>query len=117
MALKLQKGEVRRTWVPFNDQPSQAKFRPVVVLGWSKFGPGEDAVVLTVPITSFDGQAKPLNGDIELDWKACGLTKKSWARARRVWGVDPKIIDQHYCPGRITSSEMSLILLEIEAMF
>ncbi|TDW98059.1 hypothetical protein EV647_2754 [Kribbella sp. VKM Ac-2566] len=87
------------------------------MLGWSKFGFQEDNTVLLVPISSFDGVPKVKNGDVELDWKACGLNKPSWARARRIWGANPHAVDPRPSLGHVTANEMALILLELEAMF
>jgi len=120
-ALNLRRGEIWYVKVfPYNDDAQGGgKRRPVVILGWSAQGPGEDSVVLTVPITAFHGAAKPRNGDVEIGgWQGAGLTEPSWIRARRLWGVDPVLIDRRRGRlGSISHDEMALVLVEIEALF
>ena len=113
MRLHLKAGQVRYARVPFTENPNDSKNRPVIVLGWSPMGAGEDQVVLVVPVTSFKGDPKPRNGHIELDWGSAGLSKRSWAAARRVWGADPRAFDGAPI-GQVTQSDMTRILLEIE---
>lgn len=117
MRLTLSSGQIRYAQVPYTDDPAQRKWRPVVVVGWSKFGRGQDQVVLVVPITSFEGAPKPRDGDIVIDWQAAGLRKPSWVRARRLWGADPKALSERASPGNVTDTELAQILLEIEALF
>jgi len=114
-SLTLAAGQVRAAKVPYTDDPAVTKHRPVVVIGWSKFTAQDDRVVLVVPVTSFDSVPKPRNGDVELDHVACGLSKPSWARARRLWGADPKVFTAKIY-GNITRSELDLIYLEIEGL-
>ena len=114
--MNLTSGEIRIAAIPFKDQPAQAKRRPVVVIGWSPMGAAEDEVVLVVPITSYDGQPKPRNGDLPIDWQAAGLQKQSWVRARRLWHADPKSLS-HKAIGKVSDNEYAMILLEIESLF
>ena len=117
--MKVKRGEVWRADVPFNDDPAQAKYRPVVVIGWSKVGPDQDSVILVVPITTFGDGARPREGDVEVpDPKACGLNKRGWVRARRVWGADPAALDLQTGPtGSVSPQVMAQILIEIEKLF
>lgn len=101
--------------MPFNDSPDVTKHRPVVVVGWSNFTPQDDRVVLVVPVTSFEGAPKVKHGDVQLDWQSCGLTKPSWARARRLWGADPRSFTGKVY-GTITDDELRMIYLEIEGL-
>lgn len=113
--LHLIAGQVRQAKVPYTDDPEQGKTRPVIVIGWSKFGYSEDDVVLVVPVTSFEGNPKVKNGDVELDWQLCGLPKPSWARARRLWGADPRAFTNKIF-GSVTQHELDMIYLEIEGL-
>jgi PemK-like protein. len=116
-SIRFTRGEVRWGHVPYKENPDEAKTRPVVVIGWSAQGPGDDAVVLCVPITGFGDGGRPRNGDVELlDYAKYGLTKRSWARARRVWGADPTAITGPP-RGTISKREMDAILREIADLF
>lgn len=119
MAVRVQRGEIWHAHVPFTEDPDQRKQRPVVVLGFSRTGRGQDSVVLVVPVTSFGEGASPREGDVELaDWASFGLTKPSWVRARRLWGADPRVFDQRRGPsGSVSPNVMSMILLEIQKLF
>lgn len=119
MDLKVKRGEIWRAYVPYTDAPNVTKRRPVLVLGWSKMGADQDNVVLVVPITSFGEGGQPREGDVEiLNVTQCGLNKRSWARSRRLWGADPKVLDAAKGPrGPITNEAMSAILVEIERLF
>jgi mRNA-degrading endonuclease toxin of MazEF toxin-antitoxin module len=72
-------GEVVWAWVPFEDDPSQGKDRPVLVIG---YGPGrragEGERLLAVPLSSRDPSAKR---DAD-EWVEVG--RGSWDRGRRV---------------------------------
>jgi mRNA-degrading endonuclease toxin of MazEF toxin-antitoxin module len=79
------RGQVWRADVPFNEEPAAGKYRPVVIVGFSRFGPTEDGVLLVVPVTSFGqgGQAK--NGDVEIvDHGQAGLRGRSLQDAAEV---------------------------------
>lgn len=120
MALTFQRGQIWRVRVPYNDDPQTLKYRPVVVIGWSKFGADQDNVVLVVPVTSFGDGGGPKQGDVEIrEQQLGGLSRSpSWARARRVWGADPKAFDRaRGCTGEVTPAVMALILTEIEKLF
>jgi len=118
MKVALTVGNIEYALVPYSDDPSTRKHRPVVILGWSKMGWGQDESILVVPITSYDGVPKPRDGDVRLDWRAAGLAKDSWARARRVWGAHPHAFSTtKTSPGAISDNELRLIYIEIEALF
>lgn len=121
MSLDVERGQVWRARVPYSDDPTKLKFRPVVVIGWSpKFGPDQDNVILVVPITSFGDGGAPRQGDVVIyEQQRGGLSKApSWARARRVWGADPRAFDTaRGCTGTVTPEVMAQILIEIERMF
>ena len=119
MSFAVRRGEIWYAQVPFKDDPTQTKLRPVVVLGWSKQGGSQDSVILVVPVTSFGVGASPKEGDIEItNWPACGFNKPSWVRARRLWGADPQVFNVRRGPlGTVTNEVMSAILVEIERLF
>ena len=74
-------GEVVWTWVAYEDDPTQGKDRPVVVIG------RDGALVAAVALTSKRGQ----RGDtVEVgrgEWDAAGRT--SYAKLDRILSVDP----------------------------
>ena len=81
-------GEVVWAWVPFEEDPSQGKDRPVLVLGWD--GPQLAAVQLS----SKDHPERPDSGDwLEVGtggWDAQGRT--SYVDAERLLRLDPKSV-------------------------
>jgi len=113
------RGEIWHAHVPYTDKPRQRKHRPVVILGVSKMGRNQDQVVLVVPITSFGDGGAAKEGDVELlDWARYGLSKRSWVRARRLWGADPRVLDKKRgSSGSVPADVVSAILLEIERLF
>lgn len=116
---KFARGQVWRADVPFNDEPAAGKYRPVVVVGFSRFGPDEDGVLLVVPVTSFGDGGNPKNGDVVIeDHVTAGLRSRSWARARRLWGLNPRALDlQRGSTGTVSPEVMSEILLEAEKLW
>lgn len=106
-------------WVPFKDAPDTDKLRPVVVLGWSPRGAGEDSVVLVLPISSFGDGGQARNGDIFIqEWQAIGLSKPSWVRARRLWGADPQALNSSKgSSGSLEEQTMSAVLTEVAGLF
>ncbi|GAA2242947.1 hypothetical protein GCM10010413_52070 [Promicromonospora sukumoe] len=116
---KFARGQVWRADVPFNDEPAAGKYRPVVVIGISKFGNDEDGVLLVVPVTSFGDGGSPRNGDVVIDdHSQAGLKGRSWARARRLWGLSPRALDaQKGSTGTVSPEVMSAILTEVEKLF
>lgn len=74
-------GEVVWSWVPFEDEPTRGKDRPVVIIGRS----GDDFAA--VPLTSrYDGQYDHVPvGTGEWDPKR----RPSWAKADRLLMIDP----------------------------
>jgi len=106
--------------VPFTDDPEQQKHRPVVIIGWSTQDPRtDDRVVLVVPITSFGEVPAPRRGDIEIpNWQACGLEKRSWVRARRLWGASPEAIDRRKgCTGNLWPETLVDVISEFSQLF
>jgi hypothetical protein len=125
--MRLHVGEIWYAYVPYNDGPfgseaashATGKRRPVVILGWSRPGQqSSDDVVLVVPITSFGGGSHSVDGDIPLDdWKKMGLTKKSWIRARRLYSMAPRSLDEaHGQIGAISNHTLDLVYREISAL-
>lgn len=120
MSQALKIGDIYQAKFPFADDPSGAKFRPVVVVGFSRSGPGEDSIVLVVPVTSFRGQAgKQRSGDVVLSVNPaidCTLPnlEGSYVRARRLWSADPSAIDRSHRFGRVSQSVMDAIYSELQ---
>ena len=79
-------GEVVWTWVPYEDDPTQGKDRPVLVIGWS----GDE--LAAVPLSSQDHADRPDGGEwIEVGrggWDLEGRT--SYADAGRLLHVAPR---------------------------
>jgi mRNA-degrading endonuclease toxin of MazEF toxin-antitoxin module len=117
--MNVARGEIWRALVPYNDNPVDAKRRPVLVLGFSAHGPTEDSVILVAPITSFGDGGRARNGDVPLlNWRNFGLDRGSYVRARRIWGADPKAFDQSRgCLGKVSEDVMSQVLTEIMPFF
>jgi mRNA-degrading endonuclease toxin of MazEF toxin-antitoxin module len=117
--VNIARGQIWYGWFPFKDAPDKDKHRPVLVLGLSPTGAGEDAVVLVAPITSFGEGGRALNGDVPvLNWRRCGLGKASWIRARRVWGADVKSLDRSRGPvGNVDTAAMDAVLKVVAALF
>lgn len=75
-------GEVVWTWVPFEDDPSQGKDRPVLIVARA------DADLLGLQLTSRDRAGDPAWLPVGSgDWDAEG--RASWARLDRVLRVPP----------------------------
>lgn len=112
-------GDVWYAWVPYNDRAAAGKGRPVVVLGWSPNSLVDDSVVLLVPVSSYGGQPKPRNGDIQIaDPNLAGLLKPSWIRARRVFNVHPSALDARRGKlGQISQGELNATYTEIAKLF
>lgn len=114
----VQQGQIVWAKVPYNDDPEKGKHRPAVVLGSSPMSAGDDRVVLIAMITSFGDGGTPKLGDVELlDWSSLGLTKRSWVRARRLWGASPAAIKPPSGPiHRVDQITLGRIYQEINAM-
>ena len=123
MGLQIARGDVWRSRFPYNDNPAQSKMRPIVILGYSKFGVGEDGNILVVPVSSFGDGGRPRKGDIQIDdirRAGLDLTKDSWVHARRLFCLHPNAFDAGkgaVKKGSVTSTVMSQILLEAEKLF
>ncbi|RPI09997.1 MAG: type II toxin-antitoxin system PemK/MazF family toxin [Actinobacteria bacterium] len=78
-------GEVVWTWVPYEDDPSQGKDRPVLVIGWD-----HDRLV-AVPFTSKDHTVHPDNMAIGSGpWDPSG--RRSYVKLDRLLLVDPAVV-------------------------
>ena len=81
-------GEVVWAWVPFEEDPSQGKDRPTLVIGWS--GPQ----LATVPLSSKDHSARVDSSD----WIGVGTGpwdrsgRPSYADAARLVLLDPRAV-------------------------
>lgn len=106
--------------VPFNDT-NAGKDRPVVVLGWTGFGPQDDHNILLVPVTTFGGDptGKVRSGDVKVsNYKDCGLKDNAYVRAHRLVSLNPRALRLEDGPrGTLTSTDFSHVLLEIEKLF
>lgn len=119
--IEVEVGQVWRADVPFNDEPNAGKYRPVLVLGYSRFGKDEDNVVLVVSITTHGGRGVGRGGDVPLSAQeatAAGLRSAGWVRARRLWGLDPRALDSDKGPtGFVSEDLMSDVLKEVQRLF
>jgi hypothetical protein len=78
-------GEVVWTWVPYEDDPSQGKDRPVLVIGW------EHDRLVAIPFTSKDHTEHPDNMEIGSGaWDHSG--RRSYVKLDRVLLVDPRVV-------------------------
>ena len=78
-------GEVVWTWVPFEDDPSQGKDRPVVAIGW------DGGSLVVVPFTSKDQHGRPDTYEIGSGrWDSSG--RSSWVKLDRLIPVDPRAV-------------------------
>lgn len=77
-------GEVVWTWVSYEDQPSEGKDRPVVVIGWD--GPQLGVVQLTSHDKERDDYLAVGSGG----WDPRG--RPSWAKLDRILRVDPAAV-------------------------
>ncbi len=78
-------GEVVWTWVPYEDDASQGKDRPVLVIGWD-----HDRLV-AVPFTSKDHTVHPDNMEIGSGpWDQSG--RRSYVKLGRLLLVDPAVV-------------------------
>lgn len=106
--------------MPYFDDPSTRKHRPTLIVGWSEQGPAEDSTILVVPITSFGGGGSPRNGDVPvLNEQLAGLNRRSWVRARRLFGADTAAFDpdRRQRRGTVDNDTLEQVLLEIEGLF
>lgn len=117
--MRVARGQIWMAAVPYNEDPTQTKHRPVLVIGTSPKGPTEDSVVLVLPITSFGGGGGFKNGDVPLlNWRRFGLDRGSYVRARRLWGADPRALDRtRGSLGSVSEDVMSQVLTEIMTFF
>lgn len=105
--------------VPFNDENS-GKDRPVVVLGWSPFTPGDDHNILVVPVYTFGGDpSKALAGDLKIsDAVAAGLSEGSFVRCRRLQSLHPNALRFPKGPlGTLQDADLVTVLTEVSKMF
>lgn len=103
--------------MPYSNEPSKRKHRPCVVISWSPQGASEDSIIVVVPITSFGDGGRPRNGDVlVLDDQMGGLSKRSWVRARRLFGADTAAFDpsRRQRRGVLDSMTLEAVLLEVE---
>lgn len=118
MSPTLRVSDVWFAQIPYNDTVQGGKLRPVVIVGLSMQGAGHDPVAVIVPITSYSGVPKALCGDVEIkEWAQCGLIKPSWARSRRIWGMNPRLLEKRGPIGQLTPPTMNLIFGEIGTLF
>ncbi|WP_395727154.1 type II toxin-antitoxin system PemK/MazF family toxin [Nakamurella sp.] len=122
-SVKLQQGDLWNAWIPYNDVTGPGasggvgKFRPVLIVGFSDRTPADDQVVLLVPITSYGAGAAPKKGDVEIvNWQACNLSKRSWARARRIWGANPRVLRGSSAFGTVEVQVLNDVFSEIERL-
>jgi mRNA-degrading endonuclease toxin of MazEF toxin-antitoxin module len=105
--------------VPFNDQDA-GKDRPVVILGWSPFTPGDDHNIIVVPVYTFGGDpSKALAGDLRISSAASGgLSEVSFVRCRRLQSLHPKALRLSRGPlGTLEDSDLVTVLTEVSKMF
>lgn len=115
-------GQIWYTRFPFTDDPSQGKERPVLVVGMSPQGYGEDAVVLLVPITGHHDGGAARKGEVAvLNYRQIrGLSSGdgAWIQARRIWAADPKVLDYDQGPiGTLPPDVVSEVYGEILTLF
>lgn len=112
-------GDVKYAEIPFADKVIETKRRPVVVVGLSPIGPGEDQVALVCSISSFGSGGSALQGDVPiLNWRNLGFPKASWVRARRMYGISPQSL-RAFTGGADAIDETTLahVRQEIAVMF
>lgn len=121
-------GQVWYAYIPYTDGPDfiteeTGKYRPVVILGWSKHGPTEDGNFVVVPITSFSDshEGKVRKGDIEIsNLRKAGLerNKPSFIRARRFLTINYASFDlrKGIRQGVISDDELDAIIDELSDM-
>jgi mRNA-degrading endonuclease toxin of MazEF toxin-antitoxin module len=112
----VQRADIWQAYFPFNDGPGD-KVRPVLVIGASPMGPGQEQVVLSAMISSQVQKARI--GDIVInDWAATGLTVPSLVKARRLASLSPKSFqDPAKYIGRLDDPTFSAVLAEIAVLF
>jgi len=77
-------GEVVWTWVPYEDDPSQGKDRPVVIIGWA------GAALAGVPLTSKNHHRGDEVAVGTGGWDRSG--RPSFAKVDQLLTVDPKAV-------------------------
>lgn len=113
----MQVGDVWQITFPFNDQPG-SKLRPVLVVGASPMGPGEEEVVLTVMITSQMHQRR--RGDVEIvDYTGAGLSSSSLIKSRRLFAASPRMFSATCARrmGRVDTPTFQAVFAEIAQLF
>ena len=87
-----------------------SKTRPVVVIGWTGQGRNVDRMILTVPVHSFSGGAKPTESDILMqNAEASELSSNSYIRTSRVYSYQSELF--------IRSDNNPIITLNSEIMY
>jgi mRNA-degrading endonuclease toxin of MazEF toxin-antitoxin module len=100
------------TYFPYTET-NDGKARPVVIVGASPMGPGEDQVVVIVPIST-TGALK--RGDFAIsNWEVCGLTSFCWVRARRVFAASPSVLGRRL--GRLPNDVFNDVVDELAMLF
>jgi mRNA-degrading endonuclease toxin of MazEF toxin-antitoxin module len=101
---------------PFMDV-QDFKFRPVLIVGASPMGYGEDEIILVAMITS--KVAKARNGDVEIpNHKAVGLTEPSIIKARRLVSRGTNHFDNPSKQiGRLDDATFAQVISQIAVLF
>lgn len=119
MTALIRRGQVWTARVPFHEQDA-GKQRPVVVLGWSPFTPGDDDNIMVVPSFTFQGNAsKARGGDYKpRDWQQAGLSDASFIRTRRLMTIEPAAFrfDEPML-GTLSTFDLDAVFTEVGRLF
>lgn len=117
--MNLEIGDIFYLEIAYEDDPSQSKKRPVIIIDES-----EDGIFLLVSTTS-----KPRNNTLTfhdrykipiLNWQKSGLKKPSWCKAKRLFAIPKSVIEttvkkSDYI-GKLTPGDLEFIIKEIERL-
>jgi mRNA-degrading endonuclease toxin of MazEF toxin-antitoxin module len=108
--------DIWQAYFPYSDGPGD-KFRPVLVVGVSPMGSGQEQVVLAAMISS-QVQKRRIGDVVISDWAAVGLTMPSLVKARRLASLSPsQFNDPAKYLGRLDDRTFSSVLAEIAVLF
>jgi mRNA interferase MazF len=109
-------GDICLVAFPYSDA-SAAKKRPVLVVGASPVGRGQDEVVVVAQITSSATRiASPLQGDLVLtDWRNFRLPQPSVLRCRRLFAINPTDVLRQF--GNVDGATLAAAHGEIRKLF
>lgn len=115
---------VRDAFIPYRDTPpsrseADGKRRPIIVFGWSDFGPDKPSTILVVPVTTHGNGGRVLAGEVPItEPDRVGLRENSHAQPGMIIALHAGSIDLDATPqGYIADHDFKAVVAGIAHMF